>query len=87
MEYPIDKNVVDAPDLADNGPSKLRGGLELKNITFGYSKLAEPLIKNFSLTVKPGQRVAFVGTSGCGKVYSVQADLRSLWPVGGRDTF
>ncbi len=67
MEYPTDKNVADAPGLDDKGPSKLRGGLELKNITFGYSRLAEPLIKDFSMTVKPGQRVAFVGTSGCGK--------------------
>ena len=67
MEYPADKNVADAPCLDDKGSSKLRGGLELKNITFGYSRLAEPLIKNFSMTVKPGQRVAFVGTSGCVK--------------------
>ena len=69
MEYPSDKNVVRNDPPAEEGQRlrKLRGGLELKNVTFGYSKLAPPLITDFSMTLKPGSRVAFVGTSGCGK--------------------
>jgi len=66
MEYPVDVN-YDDEDNEDTEYSKLSGNVELKNITFGYSKLAEPLIEDFSLTLKPGSRVAFVGSSGCGK--------------------
>ena len=68
MEYPSDENAADDGPAAENRPmEKLRGGLEMKNVTFGYSKIAPPLIRDFSMTLKPGSSVAFVGTSGCGK--------------------
>ncbi|MBO4424632.1 MAG: ATP-binding cassette domain-containing protein [Spirochaetales bacterium] len=46
---------------------KLSGQLTMKDISFGYSRLDDPLIENFNLDLKPGKSVAFVGPSGCGK--------------------
>lgn len=54
-------------EVKEESFAKLKGNIELKNITFGYSRLSEPIIKDFSLNIKQGQRVALVGTSGCGK--------------------
>ncbi|MBQ6747349.1 MAG: ATP-binding cassette domain-containing protein [Bacteroidaceae bacterium] len=46
---------------------KLLGEVELRNVTFGYDRNNPPVLKNFSLKISPGQQVAFVGFSGCGK--------------------
>ncbi len=46
---------------------KLSGKVELKNISFGYSPLDPPLISDFSIDIKPGARIAFVGPTGSGK--------------------
>ncbi len=67
MTNPPDKNIVYTPDKPQEEIKKLRGNIELKNITFGYSRLSSPVIKDFSLSVKAGSRVAVVGASGCGK--------------------
>ena len=66
MEYPEDPAVA-AQGTEETELAKLRGNLELKNISFGYSRLEKPLITDFSLSLKTGQRVALVGASGCGK--------------------
>ena len=67
MKYPVDVEYADSEIDEDADYDKLSGTVELKNITFGYSRLAPPLIENFSMKLETGSRVAFVGSSGCGK--------------------
>ena len=67
MQYPSDPNFSDKPLEDDADYSKLSGRIELRNVSFGYSRLGNPLIQDFSMKMEPGSRVAFVGSSGCGK--------------------
>lgn len=67
MKYESDE-YVDREFISEGGDHrKLSGDIEIKNVTFGYSRLAEPIISDFSLEVKKGQRIALVGSSGSGK--------------------
>jgi ABC-type bacteriocin/lantibiotic exporter with double-glycine peptidase domain len=68
LEYRLDPKTEEGalPETGDLG-TKLTGRLVLDRVAFGYSRLDKPLIGDFSVTLEPGQRVAFVGPSGSGK--------------------
>jgi NHLM bacteriocin system ABC transporter peptidase/ATP-binding protein len=71
LHYPIDPRFAtggeQARTVAPFVEEKLQGFLELRHVSFGYSRLEPPLLQDFCLSLSPGQRVALVGTSGSGK--------------------
>ncbi|MBQ7560472.1 MAG: ATP-binding cassette domain-containing protein [Synergistaceae bacterium] len=79
FKYPVD--VEYNYNLPDTELKKLTGLVEIKNITFGYNKLSDPVIKNFSLRVNAGESVAIVGPSGCGKstIAKLLTGLYKVW--------
>ena len=67
MEYPDDPAMTFGADSTEGDYAKLKGEVELRNVTFGYSRLGNPVVSDFSMHLKPGSRIAIVGASGCGK--------------------
>ncbi|HYD06696.1 MAG TPA: ABC transporter ATP-binding protein, partial [Reyranella sp.] len=88
--------VLDVPvDIKDKPGAQplsrdMDGSVEFKNVTFGYRK-DQPVLKNVSFKVKPGETVALVGPTGSGKTSSMALIHRfyDVWDgqvlVGGRD--
>lgn len=78
-ESPYVAKILDEDDMPAS--AKLMGEIELRDVTFGYDRNQPPLLSHFSLHVKAGESVAFVGFSGCGKstIASLISGLYEPW--------
>ncbi len=63
-------------------PEKMEGRLDIQNLSFSYQP-EKPLIENFNLKAEPGQRIAIVGPTGCGKTTFINLLMRFYDPNGG----
>lgn len=63
-------------------PEQVRGGVEIRDLRFSYVP-EKPLIDDFNLSVEPGQRIAIVGPTGCGKTTFINLLMRFYDPQEG----
>ena len=64
-EREVSKESTDLDDSVSH--ERLKGRIDIENVTFGYSKYDEPVIRDLTLHVNPGECIAVMGSSGCGK--------------------
>ena len=73
-------DILDTPNEIDEGklavtPAEIRGNVDFSDICFSYVE-GEPVLKNLTLSVKPGQKIAIVGATGSGKTTIVNLLMR-----------
>lgn len=80
MKYSLDDKFNDDTQKQDI-KTKLDGSVELRDISFGYSRLKPPIVSDFSFKINCGSSIAFVGSSGCGKstISKVISGLYEPW--------
>ena len=75
----------DDPDALELAADTVRGSVSLQDVCFRYLP-DRPLIEGLNLTVKPGERVAIVGPTGCGKTTIINLLMRFYDPNSGKIT-
>ena len=79
IEAPAQSPEPENPEM----PEQICGGMEIRDLKFSYTQ-DKPLISDFNLSVKPGQRVAIVGPTGCGKTTFINLLMRFYDPQNGQ---
>ncbi len=72
----------EAPDGEETQETDIQGQVEIRDLKFSYSP-EKPLIDDFNLKVEPGQRIAIVGPTGCGKTTLINLLMRFYDPQEG----
>ena len=81
FEFLDEDEEIDAPG-AENEMGEIKGAVEFRHVRFGYKK-DQPVIKDFSAKVEPGQKIAIVGPTGAGKTTMVKLLMRFYDVDGG----
>lgn len=80
--YYSEPEIVDKPDAIDR-PERFAGKIEFKNVSFQYADGKLPVLHNVSFTANPGETVAIMGETGCGKTSLIQLIPRFYEPTEG----
>ena len=80
--YYSEPKIVDPENPVEN-PGRFKGKIEFRNVTFMYADGVVNVLKNISFTAKPGQTIAIMGETGCGKTTLVQMIPRFYEPTDG----
>ncbi len=80
--YYSEPEIVDAPDAVDK-PDRFEGEIEFKNVSFQYADAKIPVLEHISFTAKPGQTIAIMGETGCGKTSLIHLIPRFYEPTEG----
>lgn len=83
MEIYYSEPGITSPESAIPHPERFEGKIEFKNVTFMYSDGVDNVLKNISFTAEPGQTIAIMGETGCGKTTLIQMIPRFYEPNEG----
>ena len=80
--YYSEPEIVDAPDAIEI-TGRLQGKIEFRNVSFGYEDSDIPVLHNISFTANPGETIAIMGETGCGKTSLIHLIPRFYEPTQG----
>lgn len=81
--YYSEAEIVDKPDAIAH-PERFEGKVEFKNVSFKYDDGKYPVLKDISFVAKPGETIAIIGETGCGKTSLIQMIPRFFEATAGQ---